>query len=236
MEDTALETIARHASEGARLRESFFCESGETLREAALQTAVRLALNGKILLCGNGGSAGDAQHLTGELVNRFLVDRPALPAIALTTDSSVLTAVGNDLDFERVFSRQVEALGRKGDVLVGISTSGNSPNVLEALHAAKRADMLTIGLTGRGGGRMAPLCDILLDVKSEHTPLIQEVHITAGHLYCALIDYYLFENVTALTPYLHTNTFDDASAKAAHDSIDAADTSGTTKAGTAPKD
>ena len=206
MNDNALDIIAAHARDGARLRESFFSDQAVNLRDTALQFAVCLAKGGKILLCGNGGSAADAQHLAAEFVNRFLIDRPALPAIALTTDTSALTAIGNDLDFRQVFSRQVEALGRKGDILVGISTSGNSPNVVAALEAARSAGMRTLGLTGRGGGKMAPLCHMLLDVPSSHTPLIQEIHITAGHLLCQLTDHYLFENVAGLTPYLHADT------------------------------
>lgn len=202
MKDNALEIIAQHAHDGAALREHFFRDQAWKLRDAALQAAVCLARGGKILLCGNGGSAADAQHLAAEFVNRFLMDRPALPALALSTDSSALTAISNDFDFSRVFSRQVEALGRRGDFLVGISTSGNSPNILAALQTATQAGLFTLGLSGRGGGGMAPLCRILLDVPSNHTPLVQEIHIAVGHLFCQLTDYYLFENVTALTPYL----------------------------------
>ncbi|MDD4701096.1 MAG: D-sedoheptulose 7-phosphate isomerase [Desulfovibrio sp.] len=209
MNDSALDIIAAHARDGARLRESFFAEQAINLRDTALRLATCLAQGRKILLCGNGGSAADAQHLAAEFVNRFLVDRPALPAIALTTDTSALTAIGNDLDFSQIFSRQVEALGRKGDVLVGISTSGNSPNVLTALKAARNAGMLTLGFTGNGGGKMASLCQMLLDVPSNCTPLIQEIHITAGHLLCQLTDHYLFENVAALTPYLHADTVNE---------------------------
>lgn len=206
MKDTALELIAQHAHDGALLREDFFRAQAWKLRDAALQAAVRLARGGKILLCGNGGSAADAQHLAAEFVNRFLMDRPALPALALSTDSSALTAIGNDCDFSQVFSRQVEALGRRGDFLVGISTSGNSPNVVAALQTAAQAGLFTLGLSGRGGGEMAPFCRILLEVPSKHTPLIQEMHIAAGHLFCQLTDYYLFENVTALTPYLQSES------------------------------
>ena len=205
MKDSALEIIARHAQDGARLREEFFRAQASDLREAALRAALCLAGGGKILLCGNGGSAADAQHLAAEFVNRFLMDRPALPALALSTDTSVLTAIGNDLDFSQIFARQVEALGRKGDLLVGISTSGNSANVLAALQTARRTGLFTVGLTGQGGGGMAPLCHILLETPTRHTPLVQELHIAAGHLFCQLTDYYLFENVTALTPYFQSD-------------------------------
>lgn len=206
MKDNALEIIAQHAHDGALLREDFFRAQARKLRDAALQAAVRLARGGKILFCGNGGSAADAQHLAAEFVNRFLMDRPALPALALSTDSSALTAISNDFDFNRVFSRQVEALGRAGDFLVGISTSGNSPNVVAALQTATQAGLFTLGLSGQGGGEMARFCRILLDVPSDQTPLVQEMHIAAGHLFCQLTDYYLFENVTALTPYLQSES------------------------------
>ena len=205
MKDSALEIIARHAQDGARLREEFFRARASDLREAALRAALCLAGGGKILLCGNGGSAADAQHLAAEFVNRFLMGRPALPALALSTDTSALTAIGNDLDFSQIFARQVEALGRKGDLLVGISTSGNSANVLAALQTARRTGLFTVGLTGQGGGGMAPLCHILLETPTRHTPLVQELHIAAGHLFCQLTDYYLFENVTALTPYFQSD-------------------------------
>lgn len=202
MDNVAMEIIARHASNGARLRDEFFRLQGEKLRQAAFQAAVVIARGGKLLFCGNGGSAADAQHLAAEFVNRFLMDRPGLPAIALTTDTSALTAIGNDLGFEQVFSRQVEALGRPGDMLVAISTSGNSANVLAALAIARQNGLFRVGLAGQGGGRMRGQCDILLETPTGHTPLTQELHIAAGHLFCQLADYYLFENAAALAPEL----------------------------------
>ena len=202
MSDAALEIIARHAAEGARLREEFFCLRAEALRQAALEAACAIAGGGKILFCGNGGSAADAQHLAAEFVNRFLMDRPALPAIALTTDTSALTAIGNDMGYDEVFARQVEALGRPGDMLVAISTSGNSPNVVRALEVAARGGLFTVGLTGAGGGGMRGLCRILLETPQAATPLVQELHIAAGHLFCQLTDHYLFENAAALAPLL----------------------------------
>ena len=204
MSDAALDIIARHAAEGARLREEFFCLRGEALRVAALEAAAAIAGGGKLLFCGNGGSAADAQHLAAEFVNRFLMDRPALPAIALTTDTSALTAIGNDMGYDEVFARQVEALGRPGDLLVAISTSGNSPNVVRALEVATKGGLFTVGLTGGGGGRMRGLCRILLDTPAASTPLVQELHIAAGHLFCQLADHYLFENAAALAPLLAT--------------------------------
>ncbi len=200
--DKALQMISRHAEDGAKLRRDFFAVHGGRVAEAARRMAVSVAQGGKILLAGNGGSAADAQHWAAEFVNRFLMDRPPLPAIALTTDSSVLTSIGNDFGYDLVFAKQVQALGRPGDVFVGISTSGNSPNVVGALQAARKQGLFTIGLTGDGGGRMAPLCDILLPVGHPSTPLVQETHAAIGHMLCALTDHYLFENVMAIKPLL----------------------------------
>ncbi len=143
---------------------------------------------GKVLFAGNGGSAGDAQHFAGELVSRFNYDRPGMAGVALTTDTSVLTAIGNDYGYEHSFSRQVQALARPGDVLVCISTSGNSPNVLRALAQARAMGVLTIGFTGRDGGAMAALCDIEVRTPAEATPLIQQGHLVIGHLACALTE------------------------------------------------
>jgi D-sedoheptulose 7-phosphate isomerase len=147
---------------------------------------------GKVLWCGNGGSAADAQHLAAEFVVRFTVGRPALPSLALTVDTSVLTACANDFGYEQVFARQVEALGRTGDVLVGISTSGNSPTVLCALETARKAGMVTIGFTGATGGKMAGLCETLLRVPSERTQNIQEAHILFGHIIVGLMEETLY--------------------------------------------
>ncbi len=157
------------------------------LAEAAIST---LRAGGKLLLCGNGGSAADAQHIATELTIRFETDRRGLPAIALTTDSSTLTAASNDFGFERVFARQVEALGRAGDLLVGITTSGNSPNVVEALKIGRKMKLVTACLTGHGGGRIAKedLADHCLVVPGDNTARTQEVHIFLGHLVCAAID------------------------------------------------
>lgn len=195
---TTFEIIQEHAAEGARLRLEFLAAYAPLLDGVALAVARSLAAGGKVLACGNGGSAADAQHLTGELVGRFLIERPSLPGIALTTDSSVMTAIANDYGFDEIFARQVRGLGRPGDVLVAISTSGKSPNILAALQAAREGGLITVGLTGKGGGRMPPLCDYLLDVPHPQTPLIQEIHGTCVHLLCQLTDYYLFENAAAL--------------------------------------
>ncbi|WP_025209028.1 D-sedoheptulose 7-phosphate isomerase [Hippea sp. KM1] len=146
----------------------------------------------KLLIAGNGGSAADAQHIAGELVSKFYFDRPALPAIALTTDTSIITAIGNDYGYEYLFSRQIEANGVKGDVFLGISTSGNSKNIIEGLKTAKEKGLITIGLTGESGGKMKELCDYCICVPSSETPRIQEAHILIGHILCSVIEEAIF--------------------------------------------
>ena len=155
---------------------------------AAKETAAALLQGRKLLVAGNGGSAADAQHLAAEFVSRLVQDRPALRAIALTTDSSILTAVGNDYGYECVFARQVEALGLPGDVFFAISTSGNSPNILRALDLARSIGLVTIGLTGAKGGQMAPLCDFCLCAPSAITMKIQEAHLALEHIFCLLVE------------------------------------------------
>jgi len=146
----------------------------------------------KIMIAGNGGSAADAQHMAGELVSRFYFDRPGLPAIALTTDSSVLTSIANDDDYRHVFARQIQALGRKEDVFIGISTSGNSANIIEALKTCRQTGIYTIGLTGKKTGTMSPLCDYLISVPSGSTPRIQEAHLLIEHILCGLAEEKIF--------------------------------------------
>lgn len=173
----------------------------ERLAPAVAETVELLAAayraGNKVLVCGNGGSAADAQHFAAELVGRFKMERRGLPAVALTTDSSILTAVGNDYGFDRVFSRQVEALAVPGDVVVGISTSGNSPNVLLALELARQSGCRTVGLLGRDGGTIAGLADIALTVPSHDTPRIQEGHIIMIHIICDLLEKRLFTGEVA---------------------------------------
>lgn len=188
----ALDTLHGYVRRGNDARQRFFAGHAQEIVRLAKMLAACLQNGGKILLCGNGGSAADAQHLAAEFVNRFLVDRRPLPAVALTTDTSILTAVGNDFGFDLVFAKQIQALARPGDVLLALSTSGNSPNVLAALDAARKAGATTIGMTGEGGGAMAGACDHLLAVPSAFTPVVQEVHIAAGHLLCLLTDDFLF--------------------------------------------
>lgn len=163
--------------------------------EKIAETSLKALQHGnKIMFCGNGGSAADSQHLAAELVSRYKRDRRAIPSIALTTDTSILTSAGNDYGYEYTFSRQVEALGREGDVLIAISTSGNSPNVLRAIKMAKKMGITTVGFTGEKGGAMTELVDLCLNVPCQNTPRIQEVHITAGHALCDILEQELSEN------------------------------------------
>jgi D-sedoheptulose 7-phosphate isomerase len=167
------------------------------VREIAEIIAAALRGGGKLLLAGNGGSAGDAQHLAGEMLSRLNYDRAPGAAIALTTDSSVLTAIANDYGYDRVFERQILGLGRPGDVLVAISTSGRSPNILRAIGAAREKRLTVVGFTGRTGGEMAGRCDLCLHVPSDSTPIIQQIHITAGHIICGLVEERLFPRPAA---------------------------------------
>ncbi|MBL7996883.1 D-sedoheptulose 7-phosphate isomerase [bacterium] len=162
--------------------------------ENVVQSLVQTFRNdGKVLFCGNGGSAADAQHLAAELSGRFYFDRKPLFAEALHTNTSHLTAVANDYGYDEVFSRLVNAMGRKGDVLIAISTSGNSPNIIKAIEAAKKAEMITVGFTGEKGGKMKKLCSYLINVPSNDTPRIQECHILVGHIICELVEKQLFQ-------------------------------------------
>ncbi len=161
---------------------------GEAVQAAADRVAHCLSSGHKLLLCGNGGSAADSQHLAAEFTGRFVKDRRPLAAMALSTDSSALTCIGNDYGFEEVFSRQVTALGRAGDCLLAISTSGNSPNVIRAAEAARAAHIHTIGLLGRDGGKLLALCDVSIVVPSATTARIQEAHIFIGHSLCAMVE------------------------------------------------
>lgn len=161
--------------------------------EAAAKACIHAMKSGnRILLAGNGGSAADAQHIAGELVSRFAFDRPGLSAIALTTDTSILTAIGNDYGYERLFARQIQSHGRKGDVFIAYSTSGKSPNILLALREARERGLICIGLTGNRGGPMPGLCDHILEVPSADTPKIQEGHLVLGHTLCGMIENAIF--------------------------------------------
>jgi D-sedoheptulose 7-phosphate isomerase len=162
------------------------------VEKVALECCAALRAGNKILFAGNGGSAADAQHLAGELVSRFKFDRPGLAALALTTDTSILTAIGNDYGYDQVFARQINAVGAKGDVLIAISTSGRSPSIMRALEEADRKGVVRVGFTGAGQGDMHPLCEYCIRIPSVETPKIQEGHIVLGHILCGLIECELF--------------------------------------------
>ena len=188
------ETIAKILKEGADLRLQMAESMGRDIIDAAQAIAHAFRTGRKLLLFGNGGSAADSQHIAAEFMNRFQIERPPLPAIALTTDTSILTAISNDYAFDEVFSKQIKALGKKGDIAIGISTSGNSANVLKAFRMAKKLGMVTIALTAEGG-KIGSNADIALAVPSKSTPRIQEAHITVGHILCDLTDTILFRQV-----------------------------------------
>jgi D-sedoheptulose 7-phosphate isomerase len=189
---TLLARVKEAVAESNRLKSRFVEEQAEAVVAAAQMLAQVLLSGGKVLIFGNGGSAADAQHLAAEFVNRFQVERPPLAALALTTDTSVLTSIGNDYGFLEVFAKQVRALGRPGDVAWGISTSGSSANVVEALKAARELGLKTLALSGGDGGPVAAQAEVALIVPSNSTPRIQEVHLTIGHVLCDLVDYLLF--------------------------------------------
>jgi len=186
------EEILREIEDHKKCIESLYGVCGDNIASASTMILESLKNGKKFLLAGNGGSAADAQHIAAELTGRYKKERPGIKAIALSTDTSALTAIGNDYGYEYVFSRQLEALGDSGDVFLGISTSGNSQNVIEALKKAKQIGIKTIGLSGKDGGAMASLCDINIVVPSNNTPRIQEMHILIGHTICMLIEDNLF--------------------------------------------
>ena len=187
------EIIRRVAKESRRIQEGFIQINTSQLIDCAEYISKAFKNNRKLMLCGNGGSAADAQHIAAEFVNRFLLDRHPLPAMALTTDTSIITSVANDYSYEEVFSKQIQALGVEGDILLAISTSGNSNNILSAIRTAKGKGLYTVGLIGGDGGKMLTLVDLPLVVVSNETPRVQETHILAGHLICELVEYILFQ-------------------------------------------
>lgn len=178
--------------ESILVKENFIKSNTDLIISGAKKLSACLKDGGKILIFGNGGSAADAQHIAAEFVNRFRIERPPLGAIALTTDTSIITSIGNDYSFDEIFEKQIMAFGKKGDIAIGISTSGNSPNVVRALKTAGNMGLFTIGLTGQGGGNTAQYSDILYPVESKTTARIQETHITLGHILCDLTDRILF--------------------------------------------
>ena len=197
--EPAAELIVHCLMKSAEMKRQLASEHASQIASAAWIMIERLRAGGKLLVFGNGGSAADAQHMAAELVGRFLMERPGLPAIALSCNVSNLTSIGNDFGFEFIYSRQIEALATEDDVVVGISTSGNSPNVVEALKMARNLGCATVGLSGNDGGAMTEHCDISVTVPSKDTPLIQECHISVIHIWCDLIEQALFDTNTEET-------------------------------------
>ena len=177
--------------ESINVKDRFIKGNIDIIIKGAERLATCIASGKKILIFGNGGSAADAQHIAAEFINRFQIERPPLAAIALTTDTSIITSIGNDYGFDEIFSKQIQALGKKDDIAWGISTSGNSANVIKAINAAKEIDLFTIGFTGRGG-KLAQCVDMLFPVESDKTARIQEAHITLGHIFCDIVERIIF--------------------------------------------
>jgi D-sedoheptulose 7-phosphate isomerase len=194
MEDMINDYINNQVKKSIEVKQQFLDndELMEQIKEVALKCTQVYKNGNKTLIAGNGGSAADAQHIAGEFVSKFYFDRPGLPSQALTTDTSIITAIGNDYGYEKLFARQVQANGVKGDMFIGISTSGNSANIVEALKECKEKSIITVGLTGQKGGKMAELCDYCIKVPSDETPRVQEVHILIGHIICAVVEESIF--------------------------------------------
>jgi D-sedoheptulose 7-phosphate isomerase len=195
--DLIIQEIAKSCIETS---EKFVFENASAIAGVAERIASAFLRDRKLLICGNGGSAADAQHMAAEFVNRFHLERPPLPALALTTDASVITSIGNDYSFEEIFSKQVKALGVKGDVLLAISTSGASKNVISAVEIANKEGIYTVGLLGRDGGRLSEMVDTALIVKSDVTARVQEAHLLTEHIICHLVDYILFQKDLEIDP------------------------------------
>jgi D-sedoheptulose 7-phosphate isomerase len=196
--DTSNDPIATHFERSREALERATRDAGLLATTTAIAAAIIGALwaGNRLLLIGNGGSAADAQHIAAEIVGRYKQDRPAYAAIALTTDASALTAIGNDLGFEQVFARQVEGLGQRGDVLMALTTSGRSPNILAALRAARQRGLVTIGFTGTGGETLRARCDHLFVSPSDDTPVIQQIHLTAAHAICDAVEQAMMQRAT----------------------------------------
>ena len=187
------EAIVKAFDESVRVKQAFLRDNLDTLMQAIDAVVAAFKNGNKLLLFGNGGSAADAQHIAAEFTNRFLIERPPLPALALTTDTSALTAISNDYDYSQIFAKQIKALGKAGDIALAISTSGNSANVQEAIETCRQLNIATIGLTGGNGGKMVGKVDYLLRVsEGKNSPRIQETHILVGHVICEIVDQKLF--------------------------------------------
>lgn len=188
--------ITEHIRKSISVKESILSNPAiiASIKDAATATVDAYKRGKKTLIAGNGGSAADAQHIAGEFVSRFYFDRPGIPSIALSTDTSIITAIGNDYGFDRLFERQVHAQGAEGDIFIGLTTSGNSENIVRALHACKEKVINSIIFTGKSGGKASELCDICIKVPSEETPRIQESHILIAHIICCIVEEELFGN------------------------------------------
>jgi len=188
------EYIKNHIKSSCDIKENILKDDKilSEIKSVAEKTIEIYKTGNKVIIAGNGGSAADAQHIAGEFVSRFYFDRPGLSAIAITTDTSIITAIGNDYGYEKIFSRQIQANGVQGDIFIGISTSGNSKNIIEALIACKDNGIISIGMTGAGGGKMKEYCDFCIEVPSNETPRIQESHILIGHIICAIVEESIF--------------------------------------------
>jgi len=189
--------ITEHIRKSISVKESILSSPAvmTSIKDAATATVDAYKKGRKTLIAGNGGSAADAQHIAGEFVSRFYFDRPGIPSIALSTDTSIITAIGNDYGFDRLFERQVHAQGTEGDIFIGLTTSGNSENIVRALHACKEKGIKSIILTGKSGGKTSDLCDICINIPSEETPRIQESHILIAHIICCIVEEELFGNL-----------------------------------------
>jgi D-sedoheptulose 7-phosphate isomerase len=198
MDDANTKTVAAHFFQSSRVLQRAADDAAllAAVRDIAARIERAYREGGKLLIAGNGGSAADAQHIAAEFLSRFAFDRQPLPAIALTTDSSVLTAIGNDYGFEQVFERQLRGLGRNGDVFLAMSTSGRSGNILSAMRAARELNIATVGFTGAQDNPMRPLCDLCLAAPSEETAYIQQIHIVAAHAICGLVERALFSGTS----------------------------------------
>ena len=198
MDDKLMNSIQQEITDSIQTKQKLLADKLllSKIHQAAQSCLKTFKQGGKVILAGNGGSAADAQHIAAEFVNQLCFDRPALSSIALTTDTSILTAIGNDRGYKEIFSRQIEANGQSGDIFIAISTSGNSENLLEALKVCKKKHIISVGWTGESGGKMKDLCDHCLCVPSVETPRIQEAHILIGHIICAIVENTLFKNET----------------------------------------
>jgi D-sedoheptulose 7-phosphate isomerase len=194
--DAMEKLILKRFKESSEVKTRFLKENLSGLLNLIQGVSRVFEAGNKLFFFGNGGSAADAQHLAAEFVNRYIIDRPPLPAIALTTDASILTSISNDVSFDEIFAKQIRALGRAGDMAIGISTTGNSPNVVKAFDVAKEMGLKTVALTGNDGGKLAKIADISLIVTSTSTPRIQETHILIGHILCEMVEHQLFFKTT----------------------------------------